>query len=398
MEDIIMQIRNHIKLAYFIAIMASIAGTLFSQEKIATAATPENLALLRKKLAPFWDVTSEQPVSYLYAPGSQGSEIAMARYCPSFTAATGEKISATAGGNIIGAPHSAVCFPEIYLKKPRLSWNPLVTILSGVRKGVFPAVYYAFNKAYGLTVIDNPDSPLTVANYLPTLSSNMGQEQNIKTLAEQYKKHKELYPNTKIVFHGDSRGAMTMFNFMALHKPTDVKCAVLEGMPDSIPHVIKHYLYENKHPFVEKCLHKAFEATTTEYRPDGITPRDCAEIIDDTVPLLFVASLKDEKVHPHCPITIYNRLRERGHKNVHMLILKNASHLKYMLDNKEDQQLYETTVHAFYKQYGAPHNAEKAALGQKSFATSQPTAKELAKKYPLPQCPLCIQNITQKGD
>lgn len=339
----------------------------------------------------FWNGASEVPVSYLYAPAVFGSEIIMGRYCPQFTARTGEIISFKSGGNVIGYPHTAVLFPEINTKKPtKFTLNPITACMNSVRRVIFPIAEYYFSKKYEISWTENPSSSSTVANYLPQpWSTNLAQKKDIQTLKRHFEKHSKQHPNTNIVLYGDSRGAATIFNFIALHKPAHVKAAVLEGIFDSIPHVIKHFLYDDKNPFIEKQLYTLFSMLVRKYRHDGITPRTCAEIITDDIPLLFIISLKDGLISAQNTFWLYKRLKQRGHTNIHLLVLKNSAHPAYMMDDPRDRRVYETTVHAFYRHYGLPHNAEKAAQGQASFAASQPTIEQLAAKYPLPRCELC---------
>src|SRR5438045_2464905 len=67
----------------------------------------------------FFDVRpTRQHISYLYAPGIMATEMTMGRYCPQFTAVTGEKFTCRHAAYTIGYPHSAVVFPEIDLRKP----------------------------------------------------------------------------------------------------------------------------------------------------------------------------------------------------------------------------------------------------------------------------------------
>jgi hypothetical protein len=61
-----------------------------------------------------------------------------------------------------------------------------------------------------------------------------------------------------------------------------------------------------------------------------------------------------------------------------------------MLDDAADRELYETVVHAFYKQYNLPHNSAKAAAGASAFACTQPSVRELKAMYPMPRCGTCV--------
>lgn len=339
----------------------------------------------------FWDTIPSQPASYLYAPGLMGSEIIMGRYCPEYTAGTGEKISWKKGGHVIGQPHTCVEFPDANLKKPKgFTFNPITAFINGIRRDLFPLAERYFTKKYGITVIDNPDSPLTVFNYTPNPSaSNIGQQKDIDALHKTYKEHIKKYPDLGVVLYGDSRGAATIFNFIAVHSPAKVKAVVLEGIFDTVPHCIKHFLYDDKNPEAEERLHQILSMVMCKYRKKGINPRQCAETIGDDIPLLLVTSLKDGLVPPQSTIGLYKRLKERGHKKIHLLVLKKSLHPIYMIDDPEDKKVYQSVVHAFYKYYDLPHNSAQASLGEKAFLTTQPQAHELKTLYPLPVCELC---------
>jgi hypothetical protein len=340
----------------------------------------------------FWDTMPRNKASYIYAPGLKGSEIIMGRYCPEYTAFTGEKISWKSGGHVIGQPHTCVVFSDVNLRKPTcFTTNPFTAFMNGVRRDLlFPLAQRFFGEKYGITVIDNPNSKLTVANYIPKFAaSSVGQKKDIKALHKYYKKHIKNNPDTDIVLYGDSRGAATIFNFISLHKPEQVKAAVLEGIFDTIPHCIKHFLYDDKLPQAEARLHQLLSLSLGQYRRSGINPRKCAEFITDDIPLLFVISLKDGIIPPQSTIGLYKRLKERGHKNIYLLVLKKSLHPMYMIDDPEDQKVYESVVHAFYKKYNLPHNEAKAATGHSMFLATQPTIQQLATLYPLPLCDLC---------
>ncbi len=69
----------------------------------------------------------------------------MGRYCPEFTAVTGEKVVWRSGGHVIGQPHSAVVFSEIDLRKPTyFTLNPITWFMNGLRQDLVPdATLYA---------------------------------------------------------------------------------------------------------------------------------------------------------------------------------------------------------------------------------------------------------------
>lgn len=349
------------------------------------------------QLSAFFDARpSETPVSYLYSPGFQATEVAMGRLCPSFIAVTGEKVAWRSGVHVIDEPHSAVVYPEIDLRKPTyFTMNPITAIVNGLRRDLFPLAQRCIQDMLDMTVEDNPDSALSVANYGFNFSkANLAQKADIAALRKTYTEHIKKYPQTDVILYGDSRGAATIFNFIALHKPAYVKAAVLEGIFDDVPHAVKHFLYTDKTAAEEKRLYGLAKFMLGSYKENGDSPRKCAKIIGDDIPLLIVISLKDGLVPPQSAFYLYNCLRQRGHQQVHMLVLKKSRHPAYVLQDEEDKNVYESTVHAFYKRYNLPYNSALAAQGQKSFDLTQPTAEFLEKTYQLPRCALCyaIQN------
>jgi len=330
---------------------------------------------------------SNTPVSYVYAPGIFGTEMLMARYCPSFIASTGERVSCTSGGHVINYPHSAVAFPEIDLRKPGyFTLNPFTWIMNNIRGDLFPLLARIFHESFGLTVEDNPNSSLSVINYGFNFSqANGGQAKDVKALRKTIERHRKEHPNTDIILYGDSRGADTIFNYLTEYKPTDVKAAVLEGLTDESAHQIKHFIYSDKDPRTEKRLIDLSNLMGKEV----LSPRKNAEIISDNIPLLFVISLKDSLVAPQGVFYVYKKLKARGHSKVHILVLQKSLHPCYMISHDDDRTLYETVVHAFYKHYNLPHNSAKAAQGYNAFLATQPSAQELQQRYRLPCCEKC---------
>ncbi len=341
----------------------------------------------------FWDIRpTDEHISYIYAPGLWATEMVMGRYCPHFTAVTGEKFTFRKGGHVIGEPHTAVIFPEIDLRKPGyFTFNPITAYLNRIRNDLFPLLSRLFTEKYDFEVEDNPHSEFSVINYGYNFGqANAGQTKDIKAVHKTYQLHLKKYPHTNIVLYGDSRGSTTLFNFLAEYNPKNVKAAILESPYDDMDHYINHLFYIDKTEAAQERLHSLFSLMTGSYKRNGPCARKYAEIISDDVPLLLVGSLTDGLVAPQCVIYLYCRLKERGHTNVHILMLKNSSHPCYMLDNTEDKQLYEAVVHAFYKRYNLPHNSARAHAGYHEFQATQPSIQELAQRYLLPRCKKCF--------
>lgn len=318
--------------------------------------------------------------SYVYAPGLFGSPIVIGRYCPYYVAPTGEEIHGTRGGNVLGdgTAITAVVFPEVNIVRSN-HW---------FRRHVFPRVANkVFFSLFGIIVKGNDTSAHTFFNYLPEIHrANIGQKEDIATLRRFLQEHAEKFPGTKIVMFGDSRGAATTFNLLALDHPA-IACAVLEGIFDNIPHLIKHcWHWKSKYGYIEEAMHGLLKRCTSCYAPEGPFPIDYVEKIPTHMPLLLVTSLCDEIVPHQSTLRLYNKLVTTGHTNVHLLVLQHSSHKGYMIG--EDRTAYETCVHAFYQKYGVEYDEKKAVLGREIFATTQPSVAEVKARYGL-DAPCC---------
>jgi hypothetical protein len=334
---------------------------------------------------------SNRPTSYIYAPGLMGTEIMMGRYCPSFVASTGEKITWQYGGHVIGHPYTAVVFPEVDLRKPHgFTLNPVRAVMNTLRRDLFPLAKRYFQDNFHFTVEENPDSSKSIADYSFNFGqANIAQHKDIRALRKTYEQHAKRYPNSNMVLFGDSRGAATIFNFLAQKPRPGIKAAVMEGIFDTVPHCVKHFLYNNKDPRAEKRLNSILSLVMGSYKADGPSPLAYAQSAPKDLPLLLVTSLNDGIVAPQCTLTLYKKLKEQDPDKVHLLVLNNPSHPCYMIDNDADRELYENVVHAFYKHYGLAHNSARAQAGYNAFMHTQPTIAYIDQTYALATCSLC---------
>ena len=202
--------------------------------------------------------------SYVYSPGLFGSPVIIGRYCPYYVAVTGEEIHGTRGGNVLGDGNhiTAVVFPEVNIDRST-NW---------FRRNIYTVVARkVFSSLFGIIVTENEASSKTFFNYLPEIGkANIAQEADINALRDSLKKHQEAYPGSKVVMYGDSRGAATTFNLIALDHPA-ISCAVLEGIFDSIPHLIKHcWRWKTKHPNIENTNNKCGRCGHAWARPMDI--------------------------------------------------------------------------------------------------------------------------------
>ncbi len=315
-----------------------------------------------------------QYTSFIYAPGIFGSPVVIGRYCSRYEAYTGEVVYGTRGADIFGdgCCVSAVVFPEIITEKPR-HWFRSRCVSRMART--------VFMKKFGIFVREDDAASDTIYNYLfDPRRANIGQAADVDALKVVFDSHANRFNDSQIVLFGDSRGAASVFNFVAQYKPLVAAC-ICEGIFDSIPHLVKHnFLWSWKGEFFEKLLLETVAFCYGKYNASGPFPIDFAEKFPFDIPLLLVTSVVDAIVPLECTVNLYRVLRELGHEKVHLLILPHSAHSSYMVG--PDREMYEGTVHAFYRTYGiVDYDAIKADYGQQFFAATQPSYDVLKARY-----------------
>lgn len=323
----------------------------------------------------FHEVPMPQPkTSYVYSPGLGGSPIVIGRYCHRYEAYTGEVIKGTRGGNIFGdgTRISTVIFPEIDTLRP----------LSGFRATVGPGVArLVFKHRFGIEVDEKPESAETIFNYIFDFKAvNIGQKNDITSLRNVFKQHITRFglESGRVVMFGDSRGAATTFNFIAEEHPK-IACAIVEGIFDSLPHVIQHLICDNKWGWVEDMFTNMLNGLAGDYSHEGPFPLNYVQNFPYDTPLLMVTSLKDEVVPYQCTMNLYCNLLAAGHSNVRLLILPRARHDRYMI--YPDKERYESCIHAFYRSCGVDYDPVLADKGESVLAETRPTLDEIHSKY-----------------
>jgi len=315
----------------------------------------------------------QRKTSYIYSPGLFASPAFVGKYCPYSIAHTGEIILGTQGGSVLGSGDciTAATYAEIDTKKPQ-AW---------FRRKIAPWVARkAFASLFGIYVRGDISHQETVFNYIFDLRQvNIGQQIDIDLLRRKYHEHCNKYPETDVILFGDSRGAATIFNFIAEDHPR-IAGAVIEGIFDSLPHLIKHCFYfGSKGSFVEWGLTGLLKACAGNYSHEGPFPDCYVDRFPFDTPVLLVTSKMDRIVPYQCTMRLYRLLLERGHKNIRLLILPQANHTTYMVG--KDKDMYECCVHAFYEDCGVQYDVDKAARGRPILATTRPTIEELSKHY-----------------
>jgi len=294
---------------------------------------------------------TRQKASYLFAPGLTSYETQIARYIPEYTAITGEKISCKNGIHAINEPITICKFPEIKLQSTKNRFkNPVDWTIS--------KLMILRNILCGVEITNtNPDAKYTINGHTAAISKiNLAQEADIEALSKSYNKHITEYPDSDVTGFATSRGAATTFSAIAQNKLPLVKIVILEGIFDSIPHLLKHK-FKLTYKMVRSIITKV-----TSYKNNGISPDQSVSTYPKDLPTLLVSSKKDEVVPHCCTKSLYRKLKDRGCK-VHFLVLENAGHSGYSTHNQQDKDLYEQVLHAFYKHYDQAHDPRLAELG-----------------------------------
>jgi hypothetical protein len=240
-----------------------------------------------------------------------------------------------------------------------------------------------FKKRFGIEIEHQPSLETSYYNYGFKLDCiNIGQEKDITCLRTVFAEHTDKFglETEQIVLVGDSRGAATVFNFMALDHP-NISCAILEGIFDSMPHVITHLRYHHSIFcfFKQATLASLLKKVAGSYSHEGPFPIDYVKEFPYDTPVLMVTSLTDEIVPHECTMNLYIKLLQSGHTNVRLLILPCSRHDGYML--QQDKDRYEQCVHAFYRSCGVDHDPLLAEKGEAILAETQPSVEEIRRNY-----------------
>jgi pimeloyl-ACP methyl ester carboxylesterase len=207
---------------------------------------------------------------------------------------------------------------------------------------------------------------------------NLGQDLDIATLHDAYEYALAQYPDRDVVLAGVSRGAATIINFVAKFKPNRVKALVLESPFDTLENVIKHLL--NRHhigwiPFSYTLAAKYMQSQFPLLKLEGIVPAQVVQQIPHDIAIFLVHGENDKTVPKKSSELLYIKLREAGHNKVHLFEIATGNHARIM--QGPEAWLYHQVVHAFYKNYQLPHDAQAASRGEFVFKHCQPPVEEV---------------------
>lgn len=156
-------------------------------------------------------------------------------------------------------------------------------------------------------------------------------------------------PDKKLVLFGSSRGAATTFTSFAFLEPElqrKVKLVIVEGTYDTVPNVVRHRFTRFGGPVMEFLLE-----SLAEYKKGQVSPLEAAHNFPLDTPVAFVYSETDSIVPASLTKNVIRVLNERGHKKLHILSFKDASHSGMSLENVDNQIAYKNFVEDLYDKY-----------------------------------------------
>lgn len=167
-----------------------------------------------------------------------------------------------------------------------------------------------------------------------------------------------------------SMGASTAINYMALDNPVCVKALILEAPFDSVERVVKSMLGIFSWIGIGSL---ALRLTYPSYDKKGIKPIDSITKLSKDIPIIFIHSKKDEIIPIAASRSLYRMLYFSGYQKVHIFELDYARHNN--ATTGIDSVNYQRVIHAFYKNYGFPHDAQLAKEGEVFFEKTRPFPK-----------------------
>jgi len=174
---------------------------------------------------------------------------------------------------------------------------------------------------------------------------NLGQDDDIKAVNETYQN----ITDENIIAYGVSRGSMALINWMAIHKPQNIRAVILEGTPSDMEDIAKnstgyHYYY---YQLIKNILPYA-----TSFNPEGTNATKNILDLPRDIPILFITSKTDKTVPFQCSLNLFEKMKEAGFENVEICILDKAGHDDYLTNNEADTNKYLEAVKEVYVKVG----------------------------------------------
>ncbi len=326
-----------------------------------------------------WQNSNQMPL-YFYAPGIVACESQAANYCPEMNASTGETILNSNTYQLFPKDHVRACN---FIDAMPKGCNSITDEARGLIRRFFFGMAglahktinvfapYFINQYYlrrGLAIIKD-NLPCTVNPFkVRPFFLSFGQKKDIETFTSFYEEQTKQEPDRSIVLYGPSRGAATIFNFMATqyHQQNikNVKAIILESCFGSMAHCIPTLFSKFLGQLLPYYTHRGLEPI----RPDILQSfiNTCNTY---SIPVLFITSTQDNRVPSSCVNNLLINLLTNNLNSCYLTTLSHSRHSQYMRDNEEDTALLLKAVHSFYQQSDLPYISDLATahITKKSF-------------------------------
>ncbi len=189
---------------------------------------------------------------------------------------------------------------------------------------------------------------------------HLAQQGNIDCVINKYQQLSDLGRN--VILYGVSDGAASAITTLGSYTLKNVKAAILESPYADIKQAVRRVLrrlYCHWIPGIGTLGSLLVSMIHSGYSTYGIRPIDVVHKIQKNVPVLFVCVKNDIITPEEGTIALYNALKAAGHIKVHLLVLDAGDH-GFLLSGLDGHK-YRTTLHAFLRKYGLPHDPALAA-------------------------------------
>ena len=233
------------------------------------------------------------------------------------------------------------------------------------------------NRAFNLPIADKVSMVPSIKGNIEKLGGNWTVRCNpLKmSFAQEYELERmnEMCANITqpIVFIGMSLGATSVLNYAGVYKNKHIKALVVEAPFDHISSVV-HRVISPKWLSKDKVNSVLQTLTRGKFKVDGPHAEDSVQHIEKSVPILLIHSKADHLIPLSSSEHLYKELRRSGHNHAYLLVLDKGEHGLYQNEYYGSPEIYQATVHAFYKKYHLPHDEVLAQEGEQYFAQCQP--------------------------
>lgn len=331
--------------------------------------------------APHWVQPLGQDSGVVFFQGAGNSQVEAATYMVGscFVSPTTQEIISSDKGI---ASFKNVCvdpeLPEVIPADRDSDW---------MQKCCHPLTYYAqecIRKSYaqeGIHVnaqITSSQNYTLAAHTIDRAKVTLGQLPDVALHQQRVESFLRRFGNMPQIWHGTSRGAAVTFIAAALaHKKNSsllktVKLLLMEGCYGSVEGAL-HCITNSQ--LAISCTN-AYLSCWYAYKKEGINPFDVLKDFPRTIPAVFITSKADRQVPKEETDKLVSELVNAGHDNIYYLILENSSHGNYVTD-PHDARMYQSFVHALYKQLYLPYLVPYADAGQPLLAIAQKNAQAL---------------------